>query len=165
MIRLALAAAILLPIVLTLSQSEAMLRRLTEEVPTVAPRSAVATPVPAVAAIAAAPLSGSGELSTDLGSRGIGFGSEGQAKELLAIIQQNPGKANYNISYRTDIDAVVFGADVTRQVIVRVHQEAGKGGSQETWSGYTLERLRNAAAGGSLNDTPAGKLMGTFQRN
>jgi hypothetical protein len=107
---------------------------------------------------------GSGELKVDLGTRPLGFGSQGQASELLRLIEQNPGKAAYSISYRSTSDVVVFGCDFAKDALVRVHQEPNNRGTGETWKGYIIERLRYAAAGGSLNDTPAGKTPGSYQR-
>ena len=95
--------------------------------------------------------------------RSLTFGSRGQARELLNLIDQHPGKAEYRISHRTESDVVVFGADFTLDLLVRVHRRNDDHGTGETWKGYALERLRSAAAGGSLNDTPLGKSPGTFE--
>jgi hypothetical protein len=109
-----------------------------------------------------APAGRSGEAEVNLGPRPVDFGSRGQARELLALIEQQPGRASYSIAYTTDIDVVVFGCDFSKNVLVRVHRRLDNHGSSETWRGYLLDRLRSAAAGGSLNDTPDGESGGTF---
>ncbi len=131
------------------------------------PAPAVTRPVPvtqAAATVGASTANLTGETKADLGTRPFGFGSQGQARELLALIEANPGKARYTITYRTDADVVVFSADLAKGVMVRIHRYPADGTS-ETWTGYVLERLQNGARGGSLNDTPAGKLPGDYRTN
>jgi hypothetical protein len=105
----------------------------------------------------------SGKAEVNLGIRPVVYGSQAQAQDLLNVMDQQPSKASYNVAYETEIDAVVIGADFTKDVLARVHQKHDGHGSTEVWHGYILERLRSAASGGSLNDTPAGKSLVDFQ--
>lgn len=100
---------------------------------------------------------GSGKAQSSLGTRPIDFGSRGQALALLALMEEQPGRVEYSVSYETTVDAVVVGADFNTGILARVHVRPDGKGSAERWRGYIRERLRAAAAGGSLNDTPAGK--------
>jgi hypothetical protein len=102
----------------------------------------------------------SGEAKKDLGfqSGNLG-GSTGQAAELLKLIEEQSGKINYELTYQTEIDTVLFACNFEKDVLVRIHQQPDDHGSQEVWQGYIMERLQNAAFGsGSLNDTPEGKI-------
>jgi len=105
----------------------------------------------------------SGEATKSLGHLPTDFGSEGQVQELLKLMEKNPGKVDYQIDYQTDVDVVLFGCNFEKDVIIRIHQGKDGHGSQEMWQGYIIERLNNAASGGSLNDTPEGKKLGTFE--
>jgi hypothetical protein len=127
----------------------------------VPPARAVTGPV--VAAPTPAPAR-SGDVNIDLGTQPAGFGSQDQAKELLALIERQPGMAAYSISYRTDEGSVAFGCDLTRDVLVRVHHLAANRGTSEAWTGYALERLAAGAAGRSLDDTPAGQIPAASRR-
>lgn len=104
-----------------------------------------------------------GQASQDLGLQSIDFNSTNQARALLDLIDQNPNQADYQITYQTDIDVVLIGANFDKDILVRLHQEPDSHGTQEIWQGYIIERLQNAAGGGSLNDTPAGKQPGSFE--
>ncbi len=104
-----------------------------------------------------------GKVSKDLGQRSLGFGSQGQSQELLKFMKATPNKTGYTITYRTDVDTVTLECDLSRNVLTRIHRYKDGRGKQEVWSGYVAERLKSAAGGGSLNDTPDGKKPGTFQ--
>lgn len=102
----------------------------------------------------------SGDASKDLGQQSVSFGSINQAKELLNLINEQPGKVDYQVSYSTDEGAVLFGCNFEKDVIVRIHQDNDGGGTTESWSGYIMDRLQATADGtGSLNDTPEGKIF------
>jgi hypothetical protein len=103
------------------------------------------------------------QVSSDLGLQREGFGSSSQAQALLKLIESNPGQYGYQISYTTSSDTVVFGCDLARDSIVRIHQRPNGTGTGERWQGYARHRLQSAADGGSLNDTPAGKQPGVMQ--
>lgn len=105
----------------------------------------------------------SGEARRDLGQQPVDFGSVDQARELLSLIEEESNRADYQIVYQTEDDAVVFGCNFEEDVIVRIHQRPDGSGSQEAWQGYIMERLTSAASGGSLNDTPEGEIFGTFE--
>lgn len=104
-----------------------------------------------------------GEVKKDLGTKPDSFGSNQQALELIQFINENPGKADYQISYSTGNETILFGCNFTKDAIIRIHHHKDGHGTQEMWTGNLIERLNNAAGGGSLNDTPNGKNMGTFQ--
>ena len=72
-------------------------------------------------------------------------------------MDQQPGRAEYVIAYDTGADAVSFGCNLNTGFLGRVHVRPDGHGSKETWNGHVVERLKSAAAGGSLNDTPTGK--------
>jgi len=134
----------------------------TVALPTLAPTkldqtTSRATVAPVQVTAPSTAVSRSGQVDIDLGTRPFDFGSQGQARELLALIERQPGKNGYSITYRTTADVVVFGCDFAKDVLIRVHREPTGRGKGETWDGYILERLRSGAAVGSLNDTPAGK--------
>lgn len=97
------------------------------------------------------------------GEEGIYFGSLRQAKALLQLILEQPNKKEYRLEYTTDIDAVVFGCNLVNNALVRVHQRPDGSGTTELWQKYPIERLKNAAAGRSLNDTPQGKIFPEFK--
>lgn len=105
----------------------------------------------------------SGKSDIVLGRRPIDFGTRGQAQELLALMDRQPRLAGYSVAYETDVDGVAFGCDFTKDVIIRVHTTRDGHGTGERWSGSIEYRLRSAASGGSLNDTPNGKSFGTFE--
>ncbi len=100
-----------------------------------------------------------GEIKQDLGQKTISFGSQHQAKELLRIIDIFKNKTEYQISYTTSDDIVIFGCDFTRNILLRTHNERDGHGKVEKWQGHILYRLKSAATGGSLNDTPDGKIF------
>lgn len=104
------------------------------------------------------------QTNKDLGQQSADFGSSRQAQEVLRMIQESPGQGGYQISYRTAADVVIFGCDLNRDTVVRIHQRPSGGGSGERWQGHALYRLQSAAQGGSLNDTPNGKSPAIMER-
>lgn len=100
-----------------------------------------------------------GTMSVDLGTRPFDFGSQGQARELVTLIESSPGKALYEIRYATTADTVTVSGDLAQNILRRVHRTPDGHGSNEEWRGYVMERLRTGATGGSMNDTPAGKSL------
>ena len=104
-----------------------------------------------------------GESLVDLGQRPATYGPSEQARDLLAAIAAAPGRARYTVTYHTDEGTVVFECDVAQDLLVRVHRRSDGHGTAEVWMGYVLDRLQNAAVGASLNDTPAGEMVGTFE--
>lgn len=89
--------------------------------------------------------------------------SQDQARALLAMMAEAPGHVEYRVTYQAEGEATVVGCDLQRGVLVRVHQRASGKGSQEVWSGHIVERVSAATGGGTLNDTPDGKIPGTFE--
>jgi len=98
----------------------------------------------------------------DIGRQSINFGSDKQAKALLTLIDDFPNQVNYQITYQSDADVVVFGCDLSTETMARIHQRPNGTGSGENWSGEIMYRLKAAAAGGSLNDTSGGKNPGKY---
>lgn len=121
-------------------------------------------PVPVTAAVPTPTPSLAGKAEVNLGRRPWAYGSAAQARDLLSAMDQQPGRAAYTVAYETEVDAVAFGCDLPSGLLLRVHQEPNDHGTKEVWRGYVIERLRNAAAGGFLNDTPAGKSLVDFQK-
>jgi hypothetical protein len=115
----------------------------------------------AVALVASVALA---DITISLGRQPENFGSQSQAQALLSLIEGSPGQSNYQINYTTSIDTVVFGCDLTRDALVRIHQNPNGTGTGERWQGHALYRLKSAGQGGSLNDTPSGKVPGIFQK-
>jgi len=103
------------------------------------------------------------QISIDLGNKSEGFGSMSQAQAIIKLIESNPGHGGYQITYSTNLDTVVFGCDLNKDTIVRIHQRPNGTGTGERWQGHTLYRLKSAANNGSLNDTPEGKQPGIMQ--
>ena len=97
-----------------------------------------------------------------LGEQSFAFGSHNQALALLQLMENVPDANEYQISYQTGSEIVLFGCDVSKNVLIRMHNRQDGHGTAESWAGHIRHRLESAAAGGSLNDTPAGKAPGTF---
>jgi hypothetical protein len=104
-----------------------------------------------------------GKVSKYLGEQSTGFGSSGQSQELLKLFNSTPGKIEYEITYITDVDAVVFKFNLSSNELTRIHRYKDGRITQEIWNGYVTERLENASGGGSLNDTPVGKSPGSYK--
>lgn len=111
----------------------------------------------------AKPTPRSGEAYQNLGVQSFGYGSTNQAKSLLALMSAQPGKADYAIEYQTDAGNILFGANFDQDVILRLLETPEGHATKEIWTGYIMERLQAAAAGGSLNDTPAGKIPAAYE--
>lgn len=127
--------------------------------PTLTPTGAPAPATAPTSTSVPAPVDRSGQASKDLGFQSGNLdGSSGQARELLKLIEEQPGKADYQIIYQTSTDTVLFACNFEKQIVFRLHQTSDNHGTQEVWEGYVLERLQAAAGGGSLNDTPEGKI-------
>lgn len=113
-------------------------------------------------AVAAA--SAAGQLVTaNLGLKGPEFDSAGQAAAILQLIRKKPGATRYEISYGTRDHEVVFSCDLENQRIDLTRTYPDGHGTLERWSGHSLYRLENAAGGGSLDNTPEGKLFRTLK--
>lgn len=90
--------------------------------------------------------------------------SQDQATTLLDLIAKNPGRNPYQLTYKTADNVVIFGCNLDKNIIVRMHNYNDGSGSAESWHGNVRYRLQQAAAGNSLNDTPGGNSPGTFTR-
>ncbi|MFH0781398.1 MAG: hypothetical protein V2B20_05530 [Pseudomonadota bacterium] len=98
----------------------------------------------------------------DLGVKNPSFGATGQAIAMLSLIKDNPHQRKYQISYKTEVDKVLFEYDVAQDTLARVHQRNDGTGTNEQLPGDAMYRLRSAAKGGSLFDTKTGKSVGTM---
>ncbi|MCB2218086.1 MAG: hypothetical protein KQH59_18645 [Desulfobulbaceae bacterium] len=108
-----------------------------------------------------------GTISRDLGPQITAFGSTRQAQALLQFMDEWPDRNEYLVSYNTDSDTVSFGCNFQLGTLSRRHDYPSGESTIETWNRYILERLQAAAGGGSLNDTPKGKVFAEekkFQR-
>ena len=103
------------------------------------------------------------QVTANLGTKDLDFGSTGQAMALQQIMQESPGSTRYQIEYTTSGDVVIFGCDLDKDVIARMHNRPDGHGTSEVWQGDVLHRIKSAAEGGSLNDTQGGKVFGTMQ--
>ncbi len=79
-----------------------------------------------------------GEIKKDLGTKPDGFGSNQQALELIQFIKENPGKADYQISYSTGNETILFGCSFTKDAIIRIHHRKDGHGTQEMWTGTAV---------------------------
>jgi hypothetical protein len=100
-----------------------------------------------------------GTVTIDRGIRQSAYGSTWQAQELVAAIALNPSASRYVLTAKdTNGDSVEVTADLQAEKLTRTHH----GNSSEVWDGYVMDRLKSAAEGGSLNDTPVGKRFGKY---
>lgn len=109
-----------------------------------------------------APCNAADDPKEHLGKRSVSFGSSEQATALLSLMGQQPNKNEYQISYETEADTVIFGCSLVNDTIARIHQRRDGTGTAEKWTGSVKFRLQTAAKGGSLNDTDKGKIPGSF---
>ena len=92
-----------------------------------------------------------GYVATAMGDK-YGYGRD--AQELLQLIEEKPGKATYLVSYITEDFAVVFVCELNEGILIRVEKDFQGERREKDWRGHILDRLKSAAEGGSLNDTP-----------
>jgi hypothetical protein len=104
------------------------------------------------------------EITSKLGRKEAGFGPTQQAAALRQLIEANPGAAQYRITYYTDSDVVVFGCNLEKDIVLRIHSDLDGHGISEEWAGHSLYRIHDAAAGGSLENTPEGRSPGTTEQ-
>ncbi|MFW5734231.1 MAG: hypothetical protein ACOCWR_04135 [Oceanidesulfovibrio sp.] len=79
-----------------------------------------------------------------------------QARDLLDLVYSQPGKDRYTITYMIGRTRHTFIADLRDDALMRL-EKTGPHGKNEYWVGYSMERLENAAEGGSLAETPEGR--------
>ncbi|GEM_PF-7031118 len=101
-------------------------------------------------------------IQKDLGVRNASFGATGQAIAMLSLIKDNPHQFKYQISYKTEVDKVLFEYDSGMDALARIHKNNDGTGTIEKLPGDALYRLQAAAKGGSLFDTRKGKSAGTM---
>ncbi len=106
-----------------------------------------------------------GEIVHELiGVKGSGFGATSQAQELYDLILINPNKESYVIKFATKEDFITLTADFGKDILSRKRVRAGGSGTIEHWDGFLMDRIKAAISGGSLNDTPQGKLFGSMEK-
>lgn len=126
-------------------------------------RTSPALLLPLVIAVWMTIAAAAGQLVTvNLGKKGPDFGAAGEASAILHLLRTRPGASRYEAAYVTANGEVVVHCDFEHEVIVRTITRRDGHGVSETWSRHTLFRLQKAASGGSLNDSPEGKLYGTL---
>ena len=118
----------------------------------------------AAALLAGSTCIASQEITSKLGKQGADFGAAQQAAALLKLIEANPGSAQYRITYYTDNDVIVFGCNLEKDILLRFHSDLSGHGTSEEWHGHILYRIKDAVGGGSLDNTPEGKLSGTVEQ-
>jgi len=91
-------------------------------------------------------------------------GSTEQAKLLLKYISDDPTLTKYEADQHSGGELVRLEYDSQADTLVRIHKTSRHSGTREAWVGQIPDRLRAAAAGGSLNDTPDGESPGTYVR-
>lgn len=110
----------------------------------------------------APPLPHAGETAQEILAVDDAYGSEMQVRYLLALRDKRPGYGTYEITLISrDAEKTEMIWDVRQDFLIRKHENNGRG-TAESWTGYVEYRLQAAQTGGSLNDTPLGKIPGTF---
>jgi len=103
------------------------------------------------------------QVAVNLGTKPDGFGTSAQALAIIDLIIRNPGKTNYQIIYKTSADIVVFECDFNQDTITRTYKKSKGRNTVEKWTGQAIPRLKHAANGGDLNNTPEGYIPGTIR--
>ena len=88
----------------------------------------------------------SGTHSVYLGPKSRMFSSQQQAQYLRKMMEDQPNKQVYEVSWLSNASKVVLTYDVTGRTLVRVREGIGR----EIWSEFTPERLEQAAMGGGF---------------
>ncbi|WP_319589188.1 hypothetical protein [uncultured Desulfobulbus sp.] len=96
------------------------------------------------------------QVAVNLGTKPDGFGSSAQALAIIDLIIRTPGQTNYQIMYKTSTNIVVFECDFIQDTITRTRKKSKGRSTIEKWSGQATPRLKHAANGGPLDDTPDG---------
>ena len=104
-----------------------------------------------------------GQVKKDIGPLPSCSGSITQAKAILELIAEQPGKNEYQIYYKTEADEVTFTSNLNEETIIRIHKWSNEYSTLEQWQGYVIQRLKSAASGETLNKTPAGEISGTLK--
>ena len=104
------------------------------------------------------------EIAAKLGRQGAGFGPAQQAAALQQLIEANPGAAQYRITFYTDNEVVVFGCNLEKDIVLRIQSDLDGHGQSEEWSGHSLYRLQEAAAGRPLENTPEGRMPAVVEQ-
>lgn len=89
-------------------------------------------------------------------------GSTAQSTALLELIENNPQYIDYQVSKELTDEVILFGCNIDKKVIIRIHQRKDGTGTQEVWTDHILYRLKTSKEGGSLNETPQGNIPGSF---
>lgn len=90
-------------------------------------------------------------------------GSTAQSTALMELIENNPQYIDYQVSKELVGETILFGCNMEKKALIRIHQRKDGTGSQEMWRDHIIYRLNSSKGGGSLNDTPQGKIPGSFQ--
>ncbi len=78
-----------------------------------------------------------------------------QARDLLALVEAQPGKDRYTIAYTIGRTRYEVSLDLREDAIIRI-ETTGEHGRSEYWLGEAMARVRAASEGGDFNDAPDG---------
>ncbi len=88
----------------------------------------------------------SGTHSVYLGPKSRMFSSQQQAQYMQKMMEDQPAKQVYEVSWLSNDSKIVLTFDVLGQTLVRVREGFGR----EIWSNYNADRLEQAAMGGGF---------------
>lgn len=74
-----------------------------------------------------------------------------EATLLLSLVTREPGKDLYEISYQAGSDKVTFAYDAAGDTLAREQRGADGHGEKTEWTGSSVDRLQEAAAGATLS--------------
>ncbi len=100
--------------------------------------------------------------SGDFGTVDEFYGSGIQARALLGLMEAKPDRRLYVVSFTHQGEQTIVAYLVDADELYRTHLRPGGRGTEELWRGWVVSRLRSAEQGGSLNDTPEGRVPGGF---
>ena len=89
-------------------------------------------------------------------------GTQEEAEKLVNLILAHPNRSSYQLTLEHRFETTLLECNLEDEILHRAHIRPGKKITHEFWEGYVMPRLHTAAMGGSLNDTPNGKIPGSF---
>lgn len=106
-----------------------------------------------------------GGAGKELGNQGMELGFRDLSQRLLTIMNAEPNKPSYRITYTTsEDDRIVFGYDLNKQILLWMLSTDDGPPKYKAWTGHIQYRLIAASNGRSLNDTPDGKSLPAERR-
>jgi len=107
---------------------------------------------------------GAGVATVELGYLEGGLGVRDQARELLALMEESPGRERYVVTFVTAEQAVLLACSYRDDAVVALQRHPDGTSSRQVWQGAIGTRLRQAAGGGSMSLTIAQRSIGPAQR-